>query len=362
MKLRKLLPTLIMLFSSASYAAEPLVYVVRTGDTLSTIAQKQIGSPIFRKGDGSLFKLLKMNPTVKDADLIFPGQRLVIRSSEAQNLASEETKYQNSFATSPRQVASSETEPDKNPPESAQKACEVPAEKSKALESKEPEIPHQLFLDASMGITTLTSTDGSSTTGATLYSAQDLGIQAGWQQQWTDSFSTKMSARFRSIDFQPPTSSTKSVSDSKKLTTGLSLEAETEFTPKFSLVFGTSYNQELFLRGLTSSSVTVDSVAIPKFTLGAEYQIYQVGKTSVGVNAAFDYLLGTSTDGYTVRSGMAYQGGFYLKRLYGMDKSVELNVTYRDRAQNTSLVNFHENTVFGTLIFSLPLFGESENK
>jgi len=362
MRISKLFPTLIMLFSSASYAAEPLFYVVRPGDTLSTIAQKQIGSPIFRKGDGSLFKLLKLNSTINDADLIYPGQRLVIRESEIQSLAEAESTPKTQSETSPRQLASTESSPEKALAVEAPKACEAPADKTSPVASKQIEIPHHLLLDASMGMTTLTSTDAAATTGATLFSSQDLGVQAGWQQDWSDSFSTKFSAKFRSVDFQPPTSSTKSIADSKKVTTGLALGGERKLSSKFSLNYGASYNQELFLRGLTSSTVGVDSVAVPKFSLGAVYQIYAVGKTSIGVNGSYDYLLGATTDGYTVSSGMAYQGGIYLKRRYGIDKSVEFNINYRDRAQNTSLVSFHEKTVFGTLVFSLPLFSESENK
>jgi hypothetical protein len=171
-----------------------------------------------------------------------------------------------------------------------------------------------------------------------------------------------VAVKFRSVDFQPPTSSTKSIIDSKKLTTGISLGAKNRLTSKFSLNYEASYAQELFLRGMTSTSVSVNSVAIPKFSLGATYQIYEAGKTSVGVKGNFDYLLGATTDGYTVNTGTAYQGGFFLKRLYGVDKWVEVNINYRDRAQNTSNVNFNEKTVFGSLIFSLPLFDESEDK
>jgi len=348
----RLFPILVMLFSIASYAAEPLIYIVRTGDTLSTIAQKQIGSPVFPKRDGSLSKLFKMNPIIAVDQLIFAGQRLVIRTSEMQSLAVVESAPKAQSETPLRQLAAAETP----------KASEVPIDKASPVSSKQIEIPHHLLLDVTMGMTTLASTDAASNTSATLFSSHDLSVGLGWQQDWSDSFSTKFSAKFRSIDFQQPTSSTKSISDSKKFTTGLGLGAESKLSSKFSLSYGASYNQELFLRRRTSSAVSLDSVAVPKFSVGAAYQIFAVGKASIGVNGSFDYLMGATTDGYTVSNGMAYQGGFYLKRGYGIDKSVKLNINYRDRAQNTSIVNSHEKTVFGTLVFSLPLFGESENK
>jgi hypothetical protein len=186
------------------------------------------------------------------------------------------------------------------------------------------------FYCASLGMTTLTSVDAESTTSAALYSSQDIGVEAGWQQVWTDSFSTKFAAKFRDVDFQPPTSSTKSISDSKKMTTGLSFGAKSKLPSKGSLNYSASYGQELFIRGLTSTSVGVDSVAVPKFSFGAVYQIYELGKTSLGVNGSFDYLMGATADGYNMNAGSAYQGGFYVKRRYGLDSSVEVNISYRD--------------------------------
>ena len=208
-----------------------------------------------------------------------------------------------------------------------------------------------LFIDATMGMTTLESIDAASKASATLFSSQDLGVGLGWRQDWSDSFSTKFSAKFRSVDFQQPTSSTKSISDSKKFTTGLGLGAESKLSSKISLSYGASYNQEIFLRGETSSTVSLDSVAVPKFSVGAVYQIFEVGKTSIGINGSFDYLMGATTDGYTVSNGMAYQGGLYLKPRYGI-----ININYRDRAQNTSLVNSHEKTVFLNFSFRAPPF------
>jgi len=362
LRLPKLFQVMLVLFSCASHAAGPLFYVVRTGDTLSAIAQNKIGYPIFAK-DGSLDKLLKLNPAIQDPDLIFPGQRLLIQSSKMDSLAIAKPDSKTQLGTVPRKLASTESLSEK-PSSSVEtsKAFDEPAKATLALVPKQMEIPHHLLLDAAIGMTTLASTDEISATSATLYSSQDLRIQAGWQQDWSDSFSTMFSVKFRSVDFQPPTSSAKSISNSKQLTTGISLDAKNPLTSKFSLNYGASYTQELFLRGLTSTLVSVDSVAIPKFSLGATYQIYEVGKTSVGLNGNFDYLLGATTDGYTVKTGMAYQGGFFLKRRYGADKSVEVNINYRDRTQNMSIVNLNEKTVFGSLIFSLPLFDESENK
>lgn len=85
----KTLTTFLMIFTSVAHATEPLIYVVKKGDTVSTIAQKEIGSPIYSK-NGSIAKLLALNPWIKNKDLVLAGQPLVVgRSEESHPLASK---------------------------------------------------------------------------------------------------------------------------------------------------------------------------------------------------------------------------------------------------------------------------------
>ena len=355
MRISKLFATFSMFFSSALQAAGPTVYVVKNGETLSTIAQSQVGSPVFKKA-GSLFKLLKWNPNITDANLIFVGQSLSIGPSHSQRISKAEKTL--TPAEPPRTLASDENSelPQHSSP---QLFVQDPVQK---IISTENEIPHHVELLAAVGMTTVSGIDNLTSTNAVLFSNQDIAVGARWKQHWTNSFFTSFGVALRSIDFQPPTSSSKSISESKKLNSSLSLSAGNKLTQKLALNYGLSYGNELFLRGLSSTTVTVDALPIAKLNLGATIQLYESGLTSFGINANLDSLMGASTEGYTVSSGAAYQGGIYLKRRYGTDSDVELNVGYKDRAQNTSLVNFNEKTFFGSLVFSLRLFEKSEVK
>ncbi len=62
--------------SFAAAAAERMyVYIVRPGDTASFLLHRSGLVPIYRKG-GYLRKLKKLNPSIHDMDLIYPGQRI----------------------------------------------------------------------------------------------------------------------------------------------------------------------------------------------------------------------------------------------------------------------------------------------
>ena len=111
--------------------AGPFVYVVKPGDTSSTIAQSHIGEPIFTK-DGSLSKLLQLNPHIKDPNLIFPGQVLTINSAPPQTPVN-----------SPRELSSSDSaDTTQAPPlqDPAPKTSQFPTEVACATEQrKNPE-------------------------------------------------------------------------------------------------------------------------------------------------------------------------------------------------------------------------------
>jgi hypothetical protein len=91
-------------------------------------------------------------------------------------------------------------------------------------------------------------------------------------------------------------------------------------------------------------------------SVGGTAELFSVGKTSVGLKGDYTYLFSASSDSYSVDRGQTYQGLFFLRRKYGMDHFVEAALGYRYRTQNTSVVELNESSVFGRLIFSIPLF------
>lgn len=66
-----------LFFSGALLAAEGMVHVVQPGDTLSQIAADHVGRPIFTK-TGSLSKILRLNPQIKEIHQITVGDQIVL--------------------------------------------------------------------------------------------------------------------------------------------------------------------------------------------------------------------------------------------------------------------------------------------
>lgn len=333
MKFNRIFTTWMMFFSSVAYATEPAVYVVKAGDSLSTIAQSQVGSPVYPKNNGSLYKLISMNPGITRSSVIYPGQALIVGQNPLQTT----------------QASKGETPKEQEQP-SAQEQKEV------------EEIPHKLVLEASYGMTTLSATDPSSIQSADLFTSHDVGINAGWKQEWSAKFSTTVFGSLRDVDFQASTSSTKSLSSTHKTMTGLGIKAEQSVSDRLQIHYSLGYQGELFMYGLSTSAVVVDSVPVPKAALGVSYKALEIGKTSLGFHAQGASLMSTSTDGYLVSSGSLYSVGGYIRRKYRTDSSVRLGLSYQDRAQNTSVLNMHEKSVLGTLTFELPLFEGGEKK
>lgn len=331
MRIFKFFAPLLLFQSPLSLAWEPLTYVVRKGDTLSTIAQVQIGSPVYPT-DGSLAQLLALNPQLTDKNLIRPGQKLQLRLP----------KEANAF----RGMAS-------NQPPAAEIAPPSPAPKTVAA-ADEPE--HQLDLSIDSNLTTLAAKDRTTNTNAKLLTSYDVQAIAAWTQNWTPSFATSFGGSLRLLDFQPSTNKNKSLTKTKQVLTGLSLRATQRLSSSVDLSLIAAYDKDLFLEGLDGATVQIDSLAIPSAGLSTHVRVYRKGHTSTGFNAGALTLFQTSTDGYTVQQGFAYGASVYLRRSYHRSNELRLRVGFQKRHQKTSLVDIDETNIFGELTFSLPLF------
>lgn len=359
MKHIKLIATLNMLFTSVLHAAEPLHYAVKPGETLSGIAYKQIPGPVFGV-NGSLANLMKSNPDIHDINLIYAGQVILIPNLDLRQRSLSVTPTANKSLRTPAQQDQQES------PHAQvnQLPASCPAETSMASieKIKSAEIPHRFSIDTSMGMTTLSATDASTTSSANISSSTDIAVQAGWTQEWTDSVATKVSAKFRGVEFQSPNSGTKTLSDSKKNLTAIAVGVSKKISSKFSLHSSFSYGHELFLRGLSTSGISMDAVAIPKVTVASNYELYSAGKTSLSGNIGLEYLFSGTSDGYSINSGSSIFGGLTIRREFGRDKALAFSLGYADRSQSTSAMSLHEKSVPGSVTLILPMFEESEKR
>jgi LysM domain len=372
--------------SGVLYAEEHDPVLVKRGETFSQIALKYIGKPVYSKQNGSLQKLAELNPEIKNVDKIFPGQKIYLASRDTRVISSIENHdlvavTETGDLDAPAGSHTPGPNLKKNPsvpvtgqavqasaPDVTPLAPKVAAEKTAELNREaapqpdSQEVSHRLTLSAGYAMTTLHAQDPVSGTSADLNSSHDLKLEAGWKQEWSDTFSSAFKAEVRAIDFEPSTNSAKQLSGSSKTNTAFTLGFENKISSRFTLLYGAGYESELFIHGINSSSTTVDSVPVPKGFAGIDWNFYARGKTSVGVRGTYAYLFSASTDAYPVNAGQEYLGLLYVRRRYGDSNSVELDLGFKSRTQNTGLLNLNENSVFGTLTFELPLFEGGHGK
>jgi hypothetical protein len=217
-KKSSILKTPLVLFFTCSFLIPSPVrgqieYIVQPGDTLSKIAQSKIGQPVYPK-HGSLGRLLSLNPSLSLKSVIHSGQKLLLPPFP---------EIQSSSQEAAESLPSSQT---------VEPKADI---SSRIVASLDNEIPHHLHLDTSFGITTITGIDNQNNSKATLNSSRDLSVEGSWQQEWTKSFLTTFSAKFQRIDFQSPTDSAYSLSNSQHNILALSVGTQNQLTEKFSL-------------------------------------------------------------------------------------------------------------------------------
>jgi LysM domain len=335
MKLLKLLPTLLMLFSAASYAAEPLVYVVRTGDTLSTIAQKQIGSPIFRKGDGSLFKLLKMNPTVKDADLIFVGQLLFISTSEDRILSVLKPKK----VSEGSEAAPTEISRTLASGEVAQPTTEAAKNNLPQTSTIESNPKSQIKFQTGFEFFRIDSKDSSTGGASVLLSNMNPVFDLSWELNWNKDWSSVLSLNaqsFKVLDDQ--SSASRTIVDASGTKFGFEVGAMKNWTSSARSLFAFTYGEKLFTHSVTTNDVTIDRVGISALKLSYEQDVFRIKNARLGIGGDASYLFPGSGPGYHTNDG--YAAGFYSYLNHDL-KNVSLSgrLQYAIERQNSTLTN-----------------------
>lgn len=368
--IERLLFTMIFLMSSVTTAQEGTSYrqyIVQPGDTLSNIADRVRGGHTYGK-DENLARLLSLNPSLKDHHSIFVGQTILVPIRDLRSVASEESLAA-SVAVATVTVASSPTAavvaqtPAPNPVNSpastpAKSLAPVPPAVN-SMNDDEEEVSHRFEVKAGYQISTLSAEDNVTHSKADLNTDHDLTASIGWSQQWMDRFKTLLSFSLRNLEFQPSTNASKTIINDSKTLYGLNFGGDFLLTDKIAVGLTAGYGQELYLHGLTTTSVSIDTANVSSIGASLDYQIFKKKSTSVGFFVSGSYLGGTSTDTYTIDSGSFYKGLLYIRR----DKNGRLlsfEVGAQQRNQNTSVSDLSETNVFGNVIYGFDLFNEEK--
>ncbi|MBX2987744.1 MAG: putative porin [Bdellovibrionaceae bacterium] len=342
------------------------MHLVKRGETFSQIALKYLGRPVYTKKSGSIAKLRELNPQVEEPDRIYSGQELVIRMGE-RKLASDsqpgaEAETQTGSVVAAEETIQKKTVPSERGESSFEKSPTVPKARPLTSLEREEEVTHALTLSALYQFMTLSTKDPTSGSVAELQTSRDLLAEAKWSQIWSDSFSSYAAFSVCNVDFEPSTNTSKSLSSTAKTLFGLYAGAEHKLSNRFSLRYGAGIGQELFLHGLNSSIVRVDSIAVPRASIGARLEVFKKGSTSFGLDASVAQMFSATTDSYSVNSGQSYGAALYIQKMTATDRRYNLSVGFRQRSQDTSILQVKETAFFGGVSFSLPLFERDGKK
>lgn len=376
-------------------------YVVKSGDTLSQIAQREIGNPVFVPG-GSLDVLADLNPQL--------GQR-----SPAQILANSLTHK----LVEPQRIPASTTlavEPSPSP-SAIEEAHEFPATAvqdlpvaapapipspivtpiteatvmvpvaSKIAPSPTPNLapdapalvekpgpwvptpstsqaPQKeltshlvggLGVDVSASNWVLSATNLSNGTSATVASQMSPAVTPSWTQFWGDSLKTKYYFAWkRNVVAQAPNSG---LSTSALDTTAFGFDTECGTAAGWAFVFSVKDAQEIFFEGV--DSVTTKLTAYSEIEGGVELKktLYHYEGGSFTVDAGLNALAPTKTPEFNTNWGTEWHVGLQTESNFRTFDLVG-GVLYDSKSQKTTLINQNFQEVILNFGFKIHLYGK----
>lgn len=305
------LAVVFLTLSGCSFGAWAATYVVEVGDTLSKIALKKFGKPIYSKL-GSLKKLLLTNSNIKNPDRIYPGQVL--------NLDVDPTQDDSIL----------------NPEDQSVKVVEDTSE-STSSEAASDKAKDEFSVQAGSSFAKIVATDTATGANSKVFSNIVPEFIFSWTRKWSETWQSFFSFRYLFDSFQQP--SARSLVQSKESIYDVSAGVRRYINPKLSLGAAFTYGQEFFIRNENVDVMSLDRVNIPRMTLGAQWEFLKTESISSGLAFNMSYLFGASaSSGYSVSSGTAYLGSLYFKKeLPFWNLSLLGEAYYQKRNQNSSL-------------------------
>lgn len=307
-------------------------YVVKQGDTLSTIAHRNFEGRVYGK-NGSLNKLISLNPNLTNPDQIYPGQmlnlskdELILGHADASKVKIEDSMKQKS---DPQNGALS-------PDEKSRTFAQFQDNRQTASEANADEYS-SFQITAGLGQSRLDSTDSSTNAKSVLGSTFSPQIEAKWTQHWASGLRTFLGAGVKKESFQT-TSSTHTLSGENPVLTNFELGAAVWSTPSFNLDLSLGLESFSFFRATSSTQLTFDRVSTPVVGAEVSYKFLQSRVFSLSTVAAAKYLMGSSQSSYDVNSGYGYDLGLILEHAGEARKNPFFGgLVYSSINQNTSI-------------------------
>lgn len=297
-------------------------YIVKHNDTLSEIASRTARGKIYGRG-GSLQKLLVLNPQIKDADRIYAGQ--TIRLSRGANTLAQRQKLKSYDTLGEDDLSNRSPASDENVVASAI----VPA----------AELNGRLLLEVtpSFYYSRIDATELSNSSEGHLLSGLNARIDATLKYLWSERLASFASVGLARYNFSVPTNV--ALDGSRFMNTKLETGIRWQALPTTALLVSLGAQDEIFYRSTSPSTVKIDSLMVPRLTVGVGQDIYTKGLFTLGTELQFSALAARTTDLYRVKAGQAYRGRlFVIRQPKSPGLSVATGMFYGQQFQNTDLL------------------------
>jgi len=327
---RKIRFLIINFFIIASISNIAWSYIVKKGDTLSSIAKKNIFKKVYGQ-NGSLKKILALNPHIVNDHFIKPGQNIVISESNIIDLP-KSAAITDAAYESKSYVINNVKNVERSPQE-------VPTERSSSFTSSFRRRA-SLAITPYYSMTALSSKDNNSGSEDIVSSLYNTGVTGSYIQEWSKGFQSAVNLKMGMIAFENPSNSVKTLLDKHKFISGLGLETNHALNEKLHLKLSAEYGKELFIRSASTRSTAVDAINITSLGFKAYYEIQNLDPFVVGVAASYAAKMPAKNEDLDLKLGHEFGANLYLIQFTGSANDskfqTELGITHRQQNTNSS--------------------------
>ncbi|MBX3022552.1 MAG: LysM peptidoglycan-binding domain-containing protein [Bdellovibrionales bacterium] len=339
MKRLSLSVTVTLFFSGLVFASdEAYQHVVQQGESLSVIAQKYIGSPVYPKHTGSLARLLSMNPHISNPALVRAGERVNLGVIEVREPAAEESAVgastpTASFAAAPAANSALATTPMASA--AAPPSPLLPVTAPATLVATEFK-PRSLFRwDLGAEYFRIDSKDKSTGGKAVFLSNLSPQTRLTWDLNWTERWSSRVRVGLQSEKILGDEQATKTFNDARGSRASFEVGAMRRWIDS-QLGFSIGRSQWIFARGVDASTIAFDRVESFEAKIFHERTLLRKQTVSLGLGLDARLILPGQGIGYTTQTGYGGSGSLILRHEM-KNFSVEAQTYYGVFRQNSSL-------------------------
>ena len=228
------------------------------------------------------------------------------------------------------------------------------------IDHQEDQFHTALEISPFYSMNSISSTDSTTGAVATIVSKNYIGADFRYVQIWNPNFRTFLNGNLSYISFDQSAASLNSLSTSNLFLSSFGLGMSRGFG-RFTAELYVDAEKEVFMRGLTSKTVAMDSVLVPSTGLKLTVDLMKRNSFHLDVSGIYELKFYSTTDIYKIKQGALIGGTLGVGHQNELRDSFRVNLSAKSRKQQTSSTSQTEMLYTLSLQFSLG-FGENKLK